>query len=385
MFLKHYFDVSDDQLLERLSTDWAAQLFCGISLTKEDTIKDSTLVSRVRSELGRHPYLCQALQKTCLSHWVGEIKMPGRRLVDATCYESYIRYPTDVKLLWESVEWAYEMGIYVLCSELGIARPRSRYLDQKEKQLDYSKLKKKTYAKTQKRIKSLLYLLKKGLGQLQVILNQYAKQLKLSQAFFGRIKTLKEVLLQQQYLFNTPKEKQSTMPERIVSLFKPYIHPIVRGKENKPVEFGFKAHIVQVGGLNFVEHLSNCAFYEGKRLKRSTIVYQNILGPCQQLGADRLYASNKNRVWLGQKEITTCFPAKGPKKEHSSAQKALKKDLAKERATSLEGSFGNEKNHYGLRKIKARGFSNEIVWIFFGILSANAVKIREQRIRKMPE
>ena len=27
---------------------------------------------------------------------------------DATCYESYIRYPTDVKLLWESCEGTYE-------------------------------------------------------------------------------------------------------------------------------------------------------------------------------------------------------------------------------------------------------------------------------------
>ncbi len=66
MFLKHYFNVSDAQLLERLSTDWTAQFFCGISLTKADTIQDATLVSRVRSELGRHPYFCQALQKTCL-------------------------------------------------------------------------------------------------------------------------------------------------------------------------------------------------------------------------------------------------------------------------------------------------------------------------------
>lgn len=31
---------------------------------------------------------------------------------------------------------------------------------------------------------------------------------------------------------------------------KPYIHPIVRGKENKNVEFGAKSNNIQVDGIN---------------------------------------------------------------------------------------------------------------------------------------
>ena len=42
------------------------------------------------------------------------------------------------------------------------------------------------------------------------------------------------------------------------------------------------------------------------------------------------------------------------------------------RATVLEGSFGNEKNHYLLGKIKARTQATEIAWIFFGMMTANA-------------
>jgi hypothetical protein len=41
----------------------------------------------------------------------------------------------------------------------------------------------------------------------------------------------------------------------------------------------------------------------------------------------------------------------------------------------LEGSFGTEKQHYGLDKIKARTKPNEIVWIVFGIHTANAVRM----------
>lgn len=382
MILKHYFNSSDARLLEHLSTNWAAQLFCGISLPKGVLIQDQTLVSRVRSELGRVSTLWQALQQSCLNSWLKELVAPHFRLADATCYESYIRYPTDVKLLWESVEWVYEKGIYSLCAQLSIARPRSRYLEQKRKYIHYSKLKKKTQAKTWRRKKSLLYLLTKGLSQLQIILNQYARGLALSPAFFKRIKTIRKVLLQQQYLLKTPKKKQATMPGRIVSLAKPYIHPIPRGKENKATEFGFKAHILQVGGINCIEHLSNRAFHEGNRLKKSVLIYQSILGTCRQFGADRIYASNKNRKWITEKKIATCFPRKGPQKKLNTQQKAMRQLLAKERASRLEGSFGNEKNHYALRKVKARTYPNEILWIFFGILTANAVKIREQRRKK---
>ena len=46
--------------------------------------------------------------------------------------------------------------------------------------------------------------------------------------------------------------------------------------------------------------------------------------------------------------------------------------LNKERGTRLEGSFGNEKNHYLLGKVAARNQSTETCWIFFGLMTANA-------------
>ncbi|MEO8147913.1 MAG: hypothetical protein ABI723_09770 [Bacteroidia bacterium] len=37
----------------------------------------------------------------------------------------------------------------------------------------------------------------------------------------------------------------------------------------------------------------------------------------------------------------------------------------------MEGSFGNEKNHYLLQKSRARAEATDIAWIFFGMMSAN--------------
>jgi hypothetical protein len=44
----------------------------------------------------------------------------------------------------------------------------------------------------------------------------------------------------------------------------------------------------------------------------------------------------------------------------------------------MEGSFGTEKQHYSLNKIKARTQMNEILWIFFGVHTANAVRIAKR-------
>ncbi|MFQ3575117.1 MAG: hypothetical protein SNJ77_01655 [Cytophagales bacterium] len=36
-------------------------------------------------------------------------------MMDATCFESYVRYPTNMKLLWECVERICEVLIPKLC------------------------------------------------------------------------------------------------------------------------------------------------------------------------------------------------------------------------------------------------------------------------------
>ena len=72
-------------------------------------------------------------------------------------------------------------------------------------------------------------------------------------------------------------------------------------------------------------------------------------------------------------------------KRLSIIRKVLRSELSKERTTRLEGSFGTQKQHYSLTRIKARNRKTEILWIFFGIHTANAIlmidKIRN-RTRK---
>lgn len=376
MFLKAYLSLSDEKLIERFNTDWSLQLFCGKLLDDTEMIRDKAIVSRVRTYVAEHADL-QELQKVLLDHWKQDMDNTHVLLMDATCYESYIRYPTDVKLLWESCQFIYEKLLFKYCKLLGQKRPRSKYFEQKKRQLSYARRKKKSYKLGSKRKKSLIYLLEKGLSQLQELLNAAGRPL-LNDQQRAYLKTVKEVLLQQKWMQQNPGKSAK---DRIVSLARPYVRPIVRGKENKPVEFGPKVHMLQIDGICMIDTIDFKAFNECKRLKISTLKHKEIFGRLFQVGADRIYATNENRRYLTEKKIFTCFPKKGPKSE-SKEEKQLKSLIANRRATAMEGSFGDHKLHYGVSRIKARGEKREKLWIFFAVMTANAVKISKRKEEK---
>ncbi|ANQ48004.1 DDE transposase [Flammeovirga sp. MY04] len=375
MFLKSYSGLSDEKLIERINTDWAYQMFCFRLLGDHEEIKDITLPSTIRSYLSTNIDM-DKLQFILLKHWKGDIKYFNMLLMDATCYESDIRHPTDVKLLWECCYFVFEKLLFKACKDLNIKRPRNKYREQREKYLNYSKRRRKGYKLTRKRKGSLLYLLNKGLNQLQEVLN--LGSVHLTEKERAKLRTIKKVRFQQQYMFDNKVER---IDERIVSLAKPWLRPIVRGKETKKVEFGFKAHILQAGGICIIDHLAANAFNESTRLKQSFYKHQKIFGSATHIGADGIYATNKNRCFITSKNIITNFKKKGPR-ALTKEEKAIRSIIAKERSTRMEGIFGTHKRNYGLSKIKARTQANEILWITFGILTSNAVIMSKKKEKK---
>jgi hypothetical protein len=295
--------------------------------------------------------------------------------MDASCYESYICYPTDVKLLWKCCHWVFEKQLFRYCKKLGIKRPISKYSEQIIKQLNYSRKKRKTYKQTQARRKSLLYLLSKGINQLKETISQNQTQLDIGLGYYTTIATVEKILMQQQYLYDNP---QGRVKERIVSLHKPYVRPIKRGKENKSTEFGMKLHKVQVDGVSQIDQMGFNNFNECTRLEPCVRQHKKQFGECNRLGADQIYATNANRSFLTPQHITTCFPKKG-RGNSTKQERDIRSAIGKTRSTQLEGSFGNEKNHYGLRKVKALSEGTEKVWVFFGIMTANAVLISKRK------
>ena len=374
MILKHYLGLSDELLIERLNTDWCMQYFCGVQLGLRK-IKDKNLVSTWRTYLGNHLNISE-LQGVLIQNWKPFMEQTHVTLMDATCYESHLRYPTAVKLLWESIGKVYGIEQQKRTG-LKLRNSRSNYGRHKQQYMLYQRNRKKSKRKEKKLRKQLLnYLLRLLLGLEKL---QQKHQFNFSNKETKLLATIRTVYGQQHELLYGHTDK---VPHRIVSLSKSYVRPIVRGKEIKPVEFGAKVHKVQVGGISFIEHLSYENFNEGTRLKHSVAFHQKHFGKLSQLGADAIYATNENRRYCSKLGIATGFVPKGKEGKLADQKKALRSAISVIRATVLEGSFGNEKNHYLLQKIKAKTQPTEIAWIFFGMMTANASIISKRIAEK---
>jgi transposase, IS5 family len=366
--LKSYYRCSDAMLIEQLNGNWQMQLFCGILLRQGEQIKDKDIVGRWRSFLSRKLDM-DKLQMSCIQHWKPFMQHTHTGFCDATVYESYIEYPTDAKLLWRGCCDVYQMIKYKR-KELKLRHTRINHEKRKTQYLSFAKRRKKSRRQSKKICKLLLKYLVRLMEQLDELLKQHKAVL--SVYYSNRLTTITKVKEQQWQLHFG---KEATVPNRIVSLHKPYVRPIVRGKEVKPVEFGAKINMLLVDGISFIEQFSYDNFNEGTRLKSTIHLQQRYFGACHQMGADAIYATNENRSYCTTNNIATSFVAKGNEGKLKEQKSQMRSILGKIRSTVLEGSFGNEKNHYQMNKIKAKTEGNEKVWIFFSLLSCNAMQI----------
>lgn len=376
MVLKSYLGHSDQKLIDRLNTDWHLQLFCGLPKKDDHGIKDGDVVHRWREFFGKNLDL-EAFQSCMARHWGGGIAHKNLCVMDASLYESYIKYPTDWNLLWDCCAWLRKL-MKALCGACGLRMPRSRFKEQAGRQMAFSKRRRKTHGQKRKRVKQLLYLLGKLLGQLDgEVLPAASGEVALSARQQSRLAVVREVLGQQREIYE--KGPDAEVGGRIVSLFKPYVRPVVRGKERKRTEFGAKVHMVHVGRICFIEKLAHEAFHEGVRMNQAIALHTKLFGRPSQASADRLYATNANRRMCSSLCIATGFDPKGRRAADEKGRAKLRQAINRERATALEGDFGNHKNHYGLGRIRARTEATEMAWIVFGVWTANAMKIVRSR------
>ena len=327
MVLKAYTGFSDRQLVEHLNGNIHYQIFCGIMIPPSLPITNFKIVSAIRNEIASRLDI-DSFQELLASHWKPYLDNLHVCMTDATCYESHMRFPTDMKLLWESIEWLYR-HICRHCRELGIRRPRNKYRNVAESYLSYCKKRKRRASRTRMLKRHMIKLLEKLLSQRDGIHSEYGALLRYTQDYHKRLSIIRKVLV--------------------------------------------------IDGISFIEHLSFKAFNEGIRLKDCIRMQQKLMNVrVRCVAADSIYANNANRKFCTKYGISTSFVRKGRAAKDEPLRKVLRSELSKERATRLEGSFGTQKQHYSLSRIKAGNRKTEILWIFFGIHTANAILMIEK-------
>ena len=213
-----------------------------------------------------------------------------------------MRFPTDVKLLWECVERAYKM-MCGISSQLCEHRMRTKYNDIDKANLAYRKQRKHTHKQTRKMTMRLLALLDKILGEIRRQMRVHPDEELLNSKQLDMLETVTRVFRQQKNHFKSGDSRES-IPNRIVSLSKPHIRPIVRGKETKTVEFGAKCNNILIDGISFIEKLSFNAFNEGTRLRHCVSLSKKLTGvDVKKIGGDQGYSGNDNRTFCKENGI----------------------------------------------------------------------------------
>ena len=376
MFLKMYTQLSAPKLMEQLNGNIHYQIFCGIRIDPEEPLTNYKLIDDIAKELADKLKI-QRLQDVLAEAWKPYMKDLDTMYTDATCYESEMRYPTDQKLLWECVKKTYKIMCEV-SGRMGVHRPRTKYLDVEKACLSYRKQRKHSNTQTRKMTRRLLNLLGKILKEIRRMERGCDVPELLTVKEKSLVDIVTKVYRQQRNHFDSGDRRES-IPDRIVSVSKPYVRPIVRGKEVKSVEFGAKCNNIMVDGISFIEKMSFNAFNEGTRLQHCVKMHRRLFGvDVKKIGGDASYAGTDNRGFCKENGIQTSFVKRGRPTQEKKEQDYVRQELARVRATAMEGSFGIQKEHYAMRRIKARKKETEILYIFFGIHTANAVLLAER-------
>ena len=380
MFLKMKTQMSFPKLMEELNGNIHYQLFCDILIDPVHPLTNYKLLDDIAAELSGKLKV-QEMQNLLAEAWKPYMKNLDTMFTDATCYESEMRYPTDQKLLWECVEKGYDL----MCKasrQLGIHRPRTKFLDVEKANLTYRKQRKHTRSQTRKITRRLLDLLGKILREMRKMERDHQDPQLFTTRERQTMAIVTKVYRQQCSHFRSGDARES-IPNRIVSVSKPYVRPIVRGKETKNAEFGAKCNNILVDGISFSEKLSFNAFNEGTRLPHCIKMHRRLFGvDAKKVGGDTSYAGTANRDLCKELKIQTSFVKRGKPFKEMNEKDFVRQELARVRATAMEGSFGTQKEHYSLRRIKARRRETEVLYIFFGIHTANAVLLAERLMER---
>ena len=298
----------------------------------------------------------------------------GTLKIDATCAPSNIRYPQDVSLLNEARENAEKL-LDILHDPADGKKPRSYRKRARKDYLNYIRSKKHTANKTRTAIRKQLNYLKRDLDSIDGKLSM-GKELTDRQMF--RLETLHKIYEQQKYMYDN---KVHSVPDRIVSVSRPFVRPIVRGKAGTPVEFGAKLDISVVDGWTRLEHCSFDAYNEAGTLQEITERFYAREGHYpERILADKIYRTRANLAYCKEHHIRLSGPPLGRPRRNSVPDKRQEHQDECERV-EVERCFSLAKRKCGMGLVTAKLQETAAHVIAMSILVLNLRKLHHTLLR----
>jgi hypothetical protein len=371
LILKHLNGLSDENVVDMLKRDLYAQYLCDVSLKEAQKFINSSSLTYFRKQIG--PEGVKLIEAEVLSTLKKNKIMRGRKLVtDTTVMPVNIAYPTDINLLDKIRRKAVE---YIgKAKDFGSKSYRTYQRTARKVVITYQKVRKHTIKSRRRVQKKLLQFSGRNIEQLNDAIKTAKKSStpevqKPKEQFIKKaeqfLQTANNILAQQKQIYQNKK-----VAERIVSVHKTHIRPMVRGKYPVEVEFGPKILVNLQGDCLFLEDVQFNNVADSQLLEKSIQGYKERFGKTPtQLAADRGFWSKANRQLaedLGIQKIAI---------ENKGKSSYLKGQPFRERLRRLrckiEAKISLAKRKHGLDRCMYGIEHGEEIWARLGLITMN--------------
>jgi IS5 family transposase len=367
MYLKFRWGLSYEEVETEVKERLPWRYFCHLSLM--DTVPDGTTLIKLNQRFGEERIA--NLNKQLVGQLIKHRAIKSRRIrIDSTTLEAHIAYPTDIGILHQAVRTlsrtASSLGQKIVSHVRATKKALARWgASSKAKPKE-----RKTQGK--KILKKVAQLASDTLAQSRQALNHLSTTApgQLQQKFSQTIE-LTEKLVQQ----TQDKLAGRGIPERIVSLFDPEARAIVKGKLDKPVEFGRTLQLVQDSSgviLHYEIHRGNPS--DKTQLVSLVQKTKKILKQVpRELATDRGYYSADNLtklIGLGVRRVGIPKIGRLSRTEKRHQHASWFRELQRFRC-GIEAGISLLKRRFSLGRVLAKGSPATAVWTGFAIFAFN--------------
>jgi hypothetical protein len=385
LIIKERLKLTDEETVEQIRENPYLQYFIGFREYTSTAPFDASLMTHFRIRISPE-VLSRVNERMCAPKVKPSKKNDseeppsnaGRMIVDATCAPEDMRHPTDVGLLNDAREHTERVIDTLWWASGKVGRKPRTYREKARKQ--YLRTIRRRHAPKshiRRGIRQQLGFVRRNLRTIQ----QMKKMVPLTALCaqdYKKLLVVGEVYRQQSALYRMFGEAHRSIADRIVSLSKPHVRPIVRGKASADVEFGAKVSVSVIEGKTYLDRISWDAYNEGTDLQNQIETFKNRTGLYpESVHADKIYRTRDNMRWCAARKIRLSGPPLGrPVSQDVERARQVRQQRLDERIRiEIEGKFGTAKRRYRLDRImtKLQKTSETTIALIFLVMNLDKI------------
>jgi IS5 family transposase len=367
MYLKFRYKLGYETLVAEVSDSIAWRRFCGIGY--QQRVPDASTLIKLTHKFGDETLA--EIHNLIIANLRERKLVRGRKIrTDTTVIASDIHYPTDSGLLFDGLRRLRQKLVKVPGIGLRLGRTMTKA---KKMIFSIAQALRKRDGKSRERVKkinrNILRIVRKTVIKVKRVLRR-VKDRRLR----GHLET---TLGLTDRVANQSAERLAggTPTDRVVSLADPGARPIVKGKLDKPVEFGRTGQVTQDESGYFTQY----GVHNGT--PGDTNLLPGIVGEHEKqfpktlkaFAADMGFSSKENHELLKDRKVSRigmAWRGKTPPPIRAKQQRAWFKTLMAFRA-GIEGSLSFLNRKFGLKRSMFRGDAGTGIWVGWCVIAAN--------------